>query len=353
MDFVQDGYHYWNFNSIQEFESYALREIDKVCRRNRIHYYLAYGTLLGAERHGGSIPWDMDADIYIPQQEVQNFVKCARNEFPNDLYVNFYDINPQYIYTYPQIGRKGFSTDGMHIDVYTLFGLPRGKKNEIKYINKIEIQRILYRARLNIWESRIPKFEKLRFNRFYRLLVRKYALHYPASYFTSKMEKLGQKYDMFTECDNIYDGMRVFPAKWFGDGSECNYDGASLIGPKMKEEYLRRRYKDYTKLPENRCYQYIRYTIVNDDIPKKRVAYIDDFSNFSIEKYKNIEKLYKESGCIIVIANVYKLSANQKDISIHMAQSMKYFDYVFINDINELEEEKIIEMISPSNIIRG
>ena len=98
MDHIQDGLHYWNFDSIQEFESYALSEIDKVCRNNNIHYYLAYGTLLGARRHNGSIPWDMDADIYIPQREMLRFVKVAREQLPDDLWVNFYDINPDYIY---------------------------------------------------------------------------------------------------------------------------------------------------------------------------------------------------------------------------------------------------------------
>ena len=353
MDHIQDGLHYWNFDSIQEFESYALAEIDKVCRRNNIHYYIAYGTLLGARRHGGSIPWDMDADIYIPEQEILRFVKLAREQFPDDLWIDFYDINPNYIHTYPQVGKKGFSTDGLHIDVYHLFGLPKGAKKEKRHMLRIEWQRVFFRAKLNIWESRIPKIEKMRMSRIYRLILKMYTRHISAQRFTDKMVKLGCQYDMFKECDNVYDGMRVFPARWFKEGVDIQYDDHTLKAPDDMEEYLTRRYKDYMQLPEDRTYQYIRYSIVNDDIPKRRVAYIDSFIDLNENKLSQLEKLYWESGSIIAIANLYDVPEELRQKAILTAKSIKYFDKVFFNLSGKDKEQKCIDMIGPTYTLRG
>lgn len=349
---IQDGFHYWDFDSIQEFESYALAEVDKVCRNNGIHYYLAYGTLLGAKRHGGSIPWDMDADIYVPEQEILKFVKIAREQLPSDLWVNFYDINPNYIYTYPQIGKKGFSTDGMHIDVYHLFGLPRGKNKEKRHMMRIEWQRVFFRAKLNIWESRIAKIEKMRMSRLYRFVLKLYTKHIASSQFTNKVEKFGCRYDIFNECDNVYDGMRVFPAKWFKEGTDIFYDSHKLKAPDGMEEYLTRRYGNYMNIPNDRAFQYIRYSIVNKDIPHKRVAFISDFTNIDKDMLERLEDLYVESGSIIAVVNLYKVPEDKRQLLTKVAKSIKYFHKIFLNTSGEKEEKEIIEMIGPDFIER-
>ena len=349
---IIDGFHYWNFDSIQEFEGYALKEIDKVCRNNNIHYYLAYGSLLGAKRHGGSIPWDMDADIYMPQQEILRFVKVAREQLPDDLWVNFYDINPDYIYTYPQIGKKGFSTDGMHVDVYQLYGLPRGERKAKRHMMKIEWQRVFFRAKKNIWESRIPKIEKMRHSRIYRFILKLYTRFFDCSKFTGKVEKLGSKYDLFKDCDKVYDGMRVFSAEWFKEGIDVLYDNYPLKAPDGAEKYLTKRYGDYMSLPQERSYQYIKYSMVNDEIPNRRVAYINDFVDMTEEKFKRLEELYWVSGSIIAVVNLSNVAEDKRSKSISIAKSIKYFDKVFVNEKGLSEEEKILEMISPTLIER-
>lgn len=349
---IKEIFHYWDFESIQEFESYALGEIDKVCRNNNIHYYIAYGTLLGAKRHGGSIPWDMDADIYIPEQEILRFVKLAREQLPDDLWVNFYDINPDYIYTYPQVGKKGFSTDGMHIDVYHLFGLPRGARKEKRHMMKIEWQRVFFRAKLNIWESRIPKIEKMRMSRIYRFILKLYTKNKKPEKFTKKVEKLGSKYDIFSECDDVYDGMRVFPARWFKDGIDIGYDNHTLKAPDGTEEYLTKRYKNYMELPDDRTFQYNRYSKVKDDITYKRVAYIDDFTDIDVDKLRKLENLYWKSGSIIAVVNLYEVPKDKQEFAVSAAKSIKYFHKVFLNKLGKEEEKNIIELISPDLIER-
>ena len=58
----------------QEHLLTLLKEIDQICRRNNIPYYLAGGTLIGALRHKGFLPWDDDADLYMTREGFDRFV---------------------------------------------------------------------------------------------------------------------------------------------------------------------------------------------------------------------------------------------------------------------------------------
>lgn len=66
------------FKRIQTIDLEMLMEIDRVCRKNNIKYSIMYGTLLGAVRHGGFIPWDDDCDVVFRRYEYEKFFEACK-----------------------------------------------------------------------------------------------------------------------------------------------------------------------------------------------------------------------------------------------------------------------------------
>ena len=102
-----------------------LIEIDDFCRNHNIHYILAFGTLLGAIRHKGYIPWDDDVDISMPYEDLLRF----KNEFKSDK-LKYCDIDTEKYYDFPfsrvcylpTYSKYGLicKSYGLSIDVYPL-----------------------------------------------------------------------------------------------------------------------------------------------------------------------------------------------------------------------------------------
>lgn len=66
-----------------------------ICDAHGIRFWLAYGTLIGALRHKGFIPWDDDLDVWILQSDLNKFIHFAREELPNDVYLELPNDNPR------------------------------------------------------------------------------------------------------------------------------------------------------------------------------------------------------------------------------------------------------------------
>lgn len=80
------AYHSRHLRALQLAQLDILLEIDRLCKRHAIPYWLDSGTLLGAVRHGGFIPWDDDIDICMPLDELPRFAEVARRELPPHLF---------------------------------------------------------------------------------------------------------------------------------------------------------------------------------------------------------------------------------------------------------------------------
>lgn len=75
-----------------------LKIIDFICRKHDLQYWLCAGTLLGAVRHEGFIPWDDDLDICMMRKDYRKFIEIASREFPDDIFLQTRETDPLYDY---------------------------------------------------------------------------------------------------------------------------------------------------------------------------------------------------------------------------------------------------------------
>lgn len=104
---------------LHHVELEILNEIDKICKNNNIEYFLIGGTLLGAIRHKGFIPWDDDLDIAMTRDNYEKFINIAIDELDNKYFLENYKTNPDCYFPFTKIRKNNTIMDEKatsHID---------------------------------------------------------------------------------------------------------------------------------------------------------------------------------------------------------------------------------------------
>ncbi|MCR5660250.1 MAG: LicD family protein [Bacteroidales bacterium] len=123
-----------------------LVEIDKICRKHDIKYWIDSGTLLGAVRHGGFIPWDDDIDIAMPSEDLTRFKEIAPKELPENLFFQSRETDPGYRSSFCKVRDRNsfFITKhedftrnyqkGLFVDIFEVVPFPNVNKRTLKFI---------------------------------------------------------------------------------------------------------------------------------------------------------------------------------------------------------------------------
>lgn len=115
----------------------ALLEADRICRKHGIRYFVIAGTLLGAVRHHGFIPWDDDLDIGLPRADYERFLRVAAKELDGRFFLQTNETDREYFLCYAKIRVNGTRMveanamdcaihHGVYIDVFPLDSVPDG-----------------------------------------------------------------------------------------------------------------------------------------------------------------------------------------------------------------------------------
>lgn len=250
-----------------QYESFKiLLKIDDICKELGLTYFLAYGTLLGAIRHKGFIPWDDDIDIMMYRNDYETLIQYF-DEHKERLYPYTYRNRKNCVnclfgitritditYQYSENNRNAKPIDlGTFVDVYILDNYGNSE-NDAKFINKkIRKWNYIWSAYCNGQSSSLKKtlvkyplhifLKVLFFDEFRFAGIVETAIENIVSKYTSDMD-----FYIGSVTWDAYGGT-PYDKKLFAEVSFCEFEGYKLMIPKHYHEILKQGYGDYMELP--------------------------------------------------------------------------------------------------------
>ena len=116
-------------DEIHDVQIHILDKIDEICRHLNLRYSLGGGSLLGAVRHKGYIPWDDDIDIMLPRPDYETLLKAFYCKYPHLIIQDYnsdiaYQLRWARIYDDRTLLISKNTIDGVFVDVFPIDGLP-------------------------------------------------------------------------------------------------------------------------------------------------------------------------------------------------------------------------------------
>ena len=231
-----------------------LLKVDQVCREHGLRYYCWAGTMLGAVRHGGFIPWDDDMDICMPRPDYDRFMQHAHEWLPEPLEATCIDITPGYPGGFGKIINSSTTlierehsdyVGGIYIDVFPIDGAPRSR-----FLQRLAVMRYRATDKLLYFLHRDPYKHGHGPSSWPILLIQKLFSHEWAA---RQMRRAYLAYDYETS-DYVLDyddGVRgVIPKTMLGTPKPVLFEGHEVMGVEHADAYLRQKYgDDYMVVP--------------------------------------------------------------------------------------------------------
>lgn len=254
-----------DFRRMQLLQLDMLKEVDRVCRKNNIGYVLVGGSLLGAVRHKGYIPWDDDADVALLREDYDRFKEHMDELDPKICYFQDHDTDPEYRWGYGKLRRTGTKhvrvgqehlkcKTGIFIDVFPLDDVPLSIPGQMLQdfqcfvLRKIlwsEVGKYSEKGFMKLWYSLLSKISPDTVFRKLEHHVKKSSSSSPNRVRCLLFPAVGKQNYKSRYLRDRY-GM---PKKWFTERAEYEFEGETFFGTKDYDAILKHFYRDYMKLP--------------------------------------------------------------------------------------------------------
>ena len=216
-----------------------LEAVDKICRAYDIPYWLSSGTLLGAVRHGGFIPWDDDLDIEILREDYFRLLPLLRKELPDTYFLHDRLSDGTYPHLYAKVRDKHscieeeyefkMKYNGCFIDIFPVEKSP------------YPLFRIANRLYVNLCHHKIHKYRRL-YN-FNRALLTRVVFPMFRKYVALFHRNSAYRHALGTVFKDERYANELFPLQ------EIQFEGRTFLAPYDTHSYLTKKYGDYMQLP--------------------------------------------------------------------------------------------------------
>lgn len=255
--------------SLQLHELEILKTVRDICERNNIKYYLNGGTLLGAVRHKGFIPWDDDIDIAMPYADFVHFSKIAVEEFPESLFLQNSETDKNFWWPFAKVRLNGTTMgtedelacdmhNGIWLDIFPLVYFD--SVQEYKKLAKVVFlcnflqKENYFRANIKSENTKYSTVNKLFLSILYMIPEKiRIRLHKRMLKYVFKKRKGKYVTELWTVLSNIE------PAEIYeGEPQTLEFEGEMYKVPPKYKENLTLTYGDYMQLPpeDKRCTQH-------------------------------------------------------------------------------------------------
>ena len=250
------------FEKLRTVQMEIMDEVHRVCEKNKIIYYIIGGTALGAKRHGGYIPWDLDIDIAMPRADYEKFAQVCDTELHHRFEYRNFKNTSQYNYPHALVCVKNTFLSvksyiynpkeknlGIYLDIFPLDKAPEEVSLQNKQIEEIE----------RIKKLKLLKRAYCYKNDFKNKVVKKLI---SAAMFWTDTDKLNAQFDAvcrkYENTDsNFLCSMashykytkQCMPSEVYGKPTLVKFEDREYYAPEMLDDYLTRIFGDYMKLP--------------------------------------------------------------------------------------------------------
>lgn len=149
----------YDSKKLKEYEVKVLDKFVSVCDEHKLDYYLAYGTLLGAVRHKGFIPWDDDIDVYMKPKDYYEFKKIMLDKKLDGFFYQSFETEKYYCLPFAKLRMDNTSVveeklkdedihNGIYIDIFPLVPYPKDEKDRKKMFSNLKVINLFIEADL-------------------------------------------------------------------------------------------------------------------------------------------------------------------------------------------------------------
>ena len=250
-----------DIQKLKRIELDMLKVFVLTCEKLGLKYYLLGGTLLGAVRHQGFIPWDDDIDVGMPREDYDRFEKEAQKYLPDYYFIQTRNTDQELLNNFMKIrdSRTTFIetsvknqkiNHGVYLDVFPLDYYPESSWEQKIFDIKNQVLKLRIRDAFTLPDkSKHAAHIEFALNIASKLLT----LVYP-----DVKSALDKQNKLFTEATQsrilanycgAWGKKEIMPAEWYGKGKCIEFEGIQVKAPKEYEKWLTQVYGDYLKLP--------------------------------------------------------------------------------------------------------